>query len=167
MDEIFKKWTALSDEYQKQFALLEKGDESARTEARRLAKELALLTREMRAAESRGSDRMRPGIYHIRFIVDGQSLGAGAVMVKGQSFVGADGTHYYRGDIRRQGSELAVLMEMTRHNFAAESPFGKEALFTLRWRGSIAEDFAFQLEHRSASSSSIVHVVGRLVDPAD
>lgn len=167
MDDLFKKWTALSDEYQKHFALLQKGDESARLEARRLAKELDLLTREMRAPEGRHGDRMKAGIYQIKFTMDTQSLGSGAVVVKGRTFVGADGIHFYRGDIRREGTEVAVLMELTRHNFAVESPFGNEALFTLRWRGTIEEDFSFQLEHQLENSRSPVRVAGRLVDAAD
>ncbi|CAN7775721.1 hypothetical protein LJR175_007776 [Variovorax sp. LjRoot175] len=167
MDDIFNKWTALSDEYQKQFALLQTGDKSACKEARRLAKELDLLTREMRAAESRNGDRMKAGIYQIQFTMDTRSLGSGAVVVKGRSFVGADGIHFYRGDIRREGTEVAVLMEVTRHNFAVGSPFGNEALFTLRWRGAIAADFSFQLEHQLANSRSTVRVSGRIVDAAD
>lgn len=59
------------------------------------------------------------------------------------------------------------LMEVTRHNFAVGSPFGNEALFTLRWRGAIAADFSFQLEHQLANLRSTVRVAGRIVDAAD
>ena len=112
MDEMFNRWSALSDEYQKQFALLQQGGESARTEARRLAKELDLLTREMRASEVRHGDRMKAGIYRIKFTMDARSLGSGAIVVKGRSFVGADGIHFYRGDIRREGTEAVMLMDL-------------------------------------------------------
>lgn len=165
MDKMFSKWTSLSDEYQKQFALLRKGGELARTEARRLAKELDLLTRQMRTSKGRHRDRMKAGIYQIRFTMDTRSLGSGAVVVKGRSFVGADGVHFYRGDIRREGTAASMLMEVTRHNFSVESPFGNvAALFTLRWRGTIKDDFSFQLEHQLANSRSIVRVAGRIVD---
>ena len=165
---MFSKWTSLSDEYQKQFALLRKGGELARTEARRLAKELDLLTRQMRTSKGRHRDRMKAGIYQIKFTMEARSLGSGAVVVKGRSFVGADGIHFYRGDIRREGTEAVMLMEVTRHNFSVQSPFGeKAALSTLRWRGSVEEDFGFQFEHRLANSRSTVHVAGRIVDAAD
>ena len=168
MDEIFNKWTALSDEYLKHFGLLQKGDESARTEARRLAKELELFTREMRTSESRHRDRMRAGIYQIKFTMDTRSRGSGAVVVKGRSFVGADGINFYRGNIRREATEVAMLMEVTRHNFSVESPFGNEAtVFTVRWRGTVDEDFSFQLEHQLANSRSTVRVAGRIVYAAD
>lgn len=168
MDALFNKWSALSDEYQKQFSLLQQGGESARTEARRLAKELDLLTREMRASEVRHGDRMKAGIYRIKFTMDARTLGSGAVVVKGRSFVGADGIHFYRGNIRREGTEAVMLMEVTRHNFSVQSPFGeKAALFTLRWRGTVEEDFRFQFEHRLANSRSTVHVAGRIVDATD
>lgn len=167
MDDLFNKWTKLSDAYQEQFALLQQGDESARQEARRLAKELELLTREMRTSERRDGDRMKAGIYQIKFTTEMRSLGSGAVVVKGRNFVGADGIHFYRGDIRREGTLVTVLMEVTRHNFAVDSPFGKEALFTLRWRGTVEADSSFQLEHQLANSRMTVHAAGKIVDAAE
>jgi hypothetical protein len=163
MDEIFSRWTALSDEYHRQFSLLTSGDEKARVLVRRLAKELETVTREMREIERRQGERMKPGIYELKFTMNGQSLGVGAVVIKGRSFVGADGLQFYRGEIWRQGAVASVLMEVTRHNFATSSPFGNQALFTLKWRGFVAEDSSFQLEHQLASASSTVYVAGQLL----
>jgi hypothetical protein len=163
MDEIFDKWTALSDEYHRQFLLLQAGDESVRPMVRQLAKELEVLTRAMREAERRAGERMKPGIYEIKFTMDGRSLGTGVVIIKGRSFVGADGVQFYRGDIQREAAVVSVLMEVTRHNFAVHSPFGSQALFTLKWRGFVAEDFGFQLQHRPTGSSSTIYVAGKLL----
>lgn len=166
MDDIFRKWTALSDEYQRQVVLLRRGDKTARQEARRLAKELEALSLLMRDAPQGPRDRMTPGIYEVKFTTAAGAHGMGAVVIKGKFFVGADGIHYYRGDIHREGPQITVLMEVTRHNFAVASALGSQSLFTLKWRGCVGDDSGFSLECLPPASDVTVYVTGTLLQAA-
>ena len=106
---------------------------------------------------------MKNGIYEATFTTSQGTLGNAAVMIKGRSFVGADGVHFYRGEIDSTPEETRVIMEVTRHNFAFDSAFGSQAIFTLDWRGEAIGDAAFKLGCQPDGLDITIYVTGRLL----
>lgn len=110
---------------------------------------------------------MRNGIYEATFTTSVGTLGKSAVLISKDTFVGADGLQFYRGEIDQAGSEVTVIMEVTRHNFAAESPLGTQPIFTLTWKGKSTGDTAFKLECEPAGSDIRIYVSGTLLKALD
>jgi hypothetical protein len=110
---------------------------------------------------------MKNGIYEVKFTTNVGTLGTAAVLIKNQSLVGADGMQFYRGTFEENGRNVTLLMEVTRHNFAIESAFGREALFTLKWDGETSNETEFRASCRAPGSDVVVYVVGRLLQTTD
>ncbi|MEJ7687283.1 MAG: hypothetical protein WKG52_10000 [Variovorax sp.] len=155
----FQKWVALTKAYEEHFLSLQKGDLSVRSEITRISKEL----RHLDELNAEPAETIQPGIDGTEFTANAGKLRVGAVVVKGKTFVGADGLQFYRGQIKRKGSAVSVLMEVTRHNYAVQSAFGTDALFTLKWVGSVESNSVFKLECRPPGSDLVVRVTGTLL----
>lgn len=110
---------------------------------------------------------MRNGIYEATFTTSVGTLGKAAVLISRNTFVGADGLQFYRGEIDQSHGEARVIMEVTRHNFAAESPLGKQPMFTLTWTGRTMRDEAFKLECQPEGSDVRIYVSGTLLKAFD
>ena len=110
---------------------------------------------------------MKNGIYEATFTTSVGTLGKAAVLINKSAFVGADGLQFYRGEIDRSDGALSVIMEVTRHNFAAESPLGTQPTFTLAWKGKAIGDDAFKLDCEPAGSGIRIYVTGTLVKAFD
>ena len=106
---------------------------------------------------------MRNGIYEATFTTNHGTLGTAAVLIKNDSFVGADGLQFYRGAIETMDGSVRVIMEVTRHNFSVESAFGTEPLFTLTWSGEEIDDSAFKLACEPPGLAITIYVSGKLV----
>lgn len=106
---------------------------------------------------------MKNGIYEATFTTSVGTLGKTAVLINKNVFVGADGLQFYRGEIDRTDGEVRVLMEVTRHNFVAESPLGREPIFTLTWKGKTLGDEAFKLDCEPPGSGIRIYVSGILL----
>ena len=110
---------------------------------------------------------MKNGIYEATFTTSVGTLGKSAVLISRNTFVGADGLQFYRGEIDQNHGEVSVIMEVTRHNFAAESPLGNQPIFTLTWKGKATGDEAFKLECEAAGSGVRIYVTGTLLKAFD
>lgn len=110
---------------------------------------------------------MKNGIYETTFTTSVGTLGKSVVLISKNTFVGADGLQFYRGEIDQNDSEVSVIMEVTRHNFATESPLGSQPIFTLTWKGKSLDDEAFKLECEPAGSGIRIYVTGTLVKALD
>jgi len=110
---------------------------------------------------------MKNGIYEATFTTSVGTLGKAAVLINKRSFVGADGLQFYRGEIDQSNGEVSVIMEVTRHNFAAESPLGNQPIFTLSWKGRTLGDESFKLDCEPAGSGIRIYVTGALVKAFD
>ncbi|MBS0453177.1 MAG: hypothetical protein JSS14_17920 [Proteobacteria bacterium] len=110
---------------------------------------------------------MKNGIYESTFTTSVGTLGKSAVLINKNTFVGADALQFYRGEIDQSQSDVSVIMEVTRHNFAAESPLGNQPIFTLTWKGKAIGDDAFRLECEPAGSGIRIYVSGTLVKAFD
>ena len=106
---------------------------------------------------------MKNGIYEATFTTTVGTLGKAAVLINKNAFVGADGLQFYRGEIDQAGGEVSVIMEVTRHNFAAVSPLGDQPSFTLAWNGRTMGDEAFKVACEPAGSDVKIYVTGTLV----
>jgi len=107
---------------------------------------------------------MKNGIYEATFTTSVGTLGKAAVMINKNVFVGADGLQFYRGEIDRTSArEVSVIMEVTRHNFVAESPLGREPVFTLTWQGTTLDGETFKLSCETPDSGVKIYVSGTLL----
>ena len=106
---------------------------------------------------------MKSGIYESAFTTSVGNLGKGTILINRNLFVGADALHFYRGEIDRRDGELTVLMEVTRHNYAAESPLGREPIFTLNWSGTSLGDESFKLSCEPGGSGIRIYASGTLL----
>ncbi|MEJ8825743.1 GrlR family regulatory protein [Variovorax humicola] len=106
---------------------------------------------------------MKNGIYEAHFTTDRGMLGSGAVLIKDGHAYGADDLQFYRGEITQSGEDLEVIMEVTRHNFAATSAFGNKSVFTLHWRGKSLAQTAFKMDCRPEGVDVVVYVSGRML----
>jgi len=106
---------------------------------------------------------MKNGIYEATFTTSVGTLGKTAVLINKNVFVGADGLQFYRGEIDQGPAEVTVFMEVTRHNFVAQSPLGSEPIFTLTWQGRTAADESFQLSCEPPGSGVRIYVSGVLL----
>jgi len=106
---------------------------------------------------------MKSGIYESIFTTSVGNLGKGTILINKSSFVGADALHFYRGAIDRHDGELTVIMEVTRHNFVAESPLGREPIFTLNWTGTAMGDESFKLSCEPAGAAIRIYASGTLL----
>ena len=112
---------------------------------------------------------MKNGIYEATFTTSVGTLGTAAVLIHGRRLVGADGLQFYRGEIdwSDDNDEVRVLMEVTRHNFVAESPLGREPIFTLVWNGTTTGDETFRVSCEPAGSGLRIYVSGRLLQAVE
>ena len=106
---------------------------------------------------------MRNGIYESSFTTDKGMLGTGAVLIRNQQVYGADDLQFFRGEIVQDGEDLQVIMEVSRHNFAAASAFGDATVFTLDWVGKSLADTAFKMSCQPEGVEVTVYVSGRLL----
>ncbi|MBB3178074.1 GrlR family regulatory protein [Variovorax sp. Sphag1AA] len=106
---------------------------------------------------------MKNGIYESTFTTNVGNLGKGTILINRNLFVGADALHFYRGEIDRSDGELNVLMEVTRHNFAADSPLGRDPIFTLNWSGTSLGNETFKLSCEPAGSGVRIYASGTLL----
>ncbi|MEJ8848475.1 hypothetical protein [Variovorax rhizosphaerae] len=107
---------------------------------------------------------MRNGIYEASFTTDQGMLGTGAVLIRNQHVYGADDLQFYRGEIVQDGVDLRVIMEVSRHNFAAASAFGDATVFTLNWVGKSLADTGFKMSCQPEGVGVTVYVSGRLLN---
>lgn len=110
---------------------------------------------------------MKNGIYEATFTTNVGTLGKAAVMLHKNAFAGADGLQFYRGEIDRQGDDVSVIMEVTRHNFVTPSPLGNEPFFTLTWTGKTQGETSFKLSCDPVGSDVRIYVSGRLLQETD
>lgn len=110
---------------------------------------------------------MKNGIYKVEFTTNVGNLGVAAIVVRHQSVVGADGLQFYRGSFDQVGTKLTLVMEVVRHNFAVESAFGDQSLFTLQWEGEALGESSFKATCRPPGEQLTIHVVGRLLESTD
>lgn len=110
---------------------------------------------------------MKSGVYEVKFTTNVGTLGTAALVIKNQVFAGADGVQFYRGHFEQVGSDLTAVMEVTRHNFAVQSAFGDEALFTLEWHGKTALDTSFRATCHPPGRDLAVYVFGELLRASD
>ncbi|MDM0045784.1 hypothetical protein QTH91_14950 [Variovorax dokdonensis] len=106
---------------------------------------------------------MKNGIYEATFTTNVGTLGKAAVIINRNAFVGVDGLQFYRGEIDRNGDDVSVIMEVTRHNFVTESALGSEPFFTLTWRGRTQGDSTFRLSCEPPGSDLRIYVSGTLL----
>ena len=110
---------------------------------------------------------MKNGIYKVEFTTNVGNLGVAAIVVRNQSVVGADGLQFYRGTFEQDGSKLMLVMEVVRHNFAVESAFGDQSLFTLQWEGEALSEASFKATCEPPGEQLTIHVTGRLLEATD
>lgn len=112
---------------------------------------------------------MKNGIYEATFTTSVGTLGRAAVLINGRLFAGADGMHFYRGEIdwSEDNDEVSVIMEVTRHNVVADSPLGRDPVFTLTWKGTTSGDETFRVSCEPVGSDLKIYVSGRLLQAFD
>lgn len=106
---------------------------------------------------------MKNGIYETTFTTHLGTLGTAAVLVKDDTFVGADDMQFFRGEIDYADGGVRVIMEVTRHNFSRESAFGSAHMFTLTWTGTESENSTFRLSCQPQDVELRLFVTGRLL----
>jgi hypothetical protein len=110
---------------------------------------------------------MKNGIYRVEFTTNVGNLGVAAIVVRNQSVVGADGLQFYRGTFEQVGTRLTLVMEVTRHNFAVESAFGEQSLFTLQWEGEALNETSFKAICQPPGGQLTLYVRGRMLEATD
>ncbi len=110
---------------------------------------------------------MKNGIYEATFTTNIGTLGKAAVLLHDNAFAGADGLQFYRGEFDREGDDVVVIMEVTRHNFATPSPLGNDPMFTLTWKGKTIGQETFKLSCDPPGSDLRIYVSGRLLQESD
>lgn len=83
---------------------------------------------------------MKDGIYYVRFLSNGQGVGEGIAVMKGESVNGGDSGYTYTGYKQVSADGFVATLTIRRWDPNSQSVFGPLNEFKLEFRGAATDD---------------------------